>query len=385
MSGYNGYVNNRFDYLNSADDNDPYGMGVNGYTATNNNRTSHTTTNDATFNYLNIPPNGNNFGGFYHDPNSGLIMAQDGNGAANSVTTNQTDYSSQLTNNTHAAIAAGYMVQQPAINSNANNIAPYAHNNEYLAQWSQQQQQQQQTTQHQQLQQLQQPQQNHHHQQQQQQSPEFDSIEPIGNCNGLDGGFSLDKQSDHSLIDLGDALQHLGAHLENHQEEILPSRAARVLTNNDDKNTNNGTEFHNGSSLNSHTKTGMEVGNAISVLPSMNSIHCQEEQILSTENTSNGDILANFSISITSLSIDPLTAYDIMQRVENRSREVVSRYLPCVEFLVLVQQELRNGLEVALRGRNGQGRCGGMSTRQVSSLCILTFMPASLNVLLHRY
>jgi hypothetical protein len=83
-------------------------------------------------------------------------------------------------------------------------------------------------------------------------------------------------------------------------------------------------------------------------------------------------ILSSFSIEITSLSMKPLSACDILERVEERSQEVVTKYLPCVEFLVLCQQELRIGLDVATRsrgGRMGGGGVGGggyaMSTGQV--------------------
>jgi hypothetical protein len=60
-------------------------------------------------------------------------------------------------------------------------------------------------------------------------------------------------------------------------------------------------------------------------------------------------ILADFSISISSLSQEPLSGMDIVTRVEEKSLEVQTRYLPCVEFLVLCQQELRQGLTSAMQ------------------------------------
>uniref|UniRef100_A0A7S2LRZ5 RanBP2-type domain-containing protein n=1 Tax=Leptocylindrus danicus TaxID=163516 RepID=A0A7S2LRZ5_9STRA len=52
----------------------------------------------------------------------------------------------------------------------------------------------------------------------------------------------------------------------------------------------------------------------------------------------------------------------IMNTVKSGSEGVLTRYLPCVEFLVQCQQELRAGLEVALRKSRYRGR--GMTPHQ---------------------
>ena len=78
------------------------------------------------------------------------------------------------------------------------------------------------------------------------------------------------------------------------------------------------------------------------------------------------DILASFELKITSLSVEPLSAFDILAKVKIRSKEVSTKYLPCVEFLVMCQQELRTGLEVAM-ARRGRGQYM-MNTTQV---CLL--------------
>ena len=51
-----------------------------------------------------------------------------------------------------------------------------------------------------------------------------------------------------------------------------------------------------------------------------------------------------FKITIPSLSLIPLTGKEVVDRVYNKAREVFSRYLPRVEFLVARQQDLGAGL-----------------------------------------
>mmetsp|Transcript_16475 Transcript_16475/g.20140 ORF Transcript_16475/g.20140 Transcript_16475/m.20140 type:complete len:897 (-) Transcript_16475:37-2727(-) len=63
--------------------------------------------------------------------------------------------------------------------------------------------------------------------------------------------------------------------------------------------------------------------------------------------------LKYFTISISSLCQVPLSAYDIIDKVHLRSREVSTKYLPCVEFLVMCQQELRNAVAIATQHRKG--------------------------------
>ena len=61
--------------------------------------------------------------------------------------------------------------------------------------------------------------------------------------------------------------------------------------------------------------------------------------------------LEGFTIKILSLSQEPLTASDIIETVRFRCQEVETRFLPCVEFLVRCQQDLRQGLEMTKDGR----------------------------------
>jgi len=69
-------------------------------------------------------------------------------------------------------------------------------------------------------------------------------------------------------------------------------------------------------------------------------------------------ILADFKMTISSLSITPLSASEILAKVKMRSREVILRYLP---LLVLCQQELRQALNMVQNTR-GHGRGRSMMT-----------------------
>ena len=84
--------------------------------------------------------------------------------------------------------------------------------------------------------------------------------------------------------------------------------------------------------------------------PSPLSVFSNPPPPTSPQSTSNVDpILANFSMTISSLSETPLSGVDVVNRVQEKAREVQTRYLPCVEFLVLCQQELRQGISLAMQ------------------------------------
>ena len=72
------------------------------------------------------------------------------------------------------------------------------------------------------------------------------------------------------------------------------------------------------------------------------------EELLKLEQSNSYDDKANeliiFKLSIPSLSLEPLTGKEIVDRVSDKADEVISRYLPCVELLVACQQDLRQGL-----------------------------------------
>jgi len=61
--------------------------------------------------------------------------------------------------------------------------------------------------------------------------------------------------------------------------------------------------------------------------------------------------LEDLRLTVSGLSLEPMTGTDVLNRVETRSHDVVTKYLPCVDFLVQCQQELRKGLAAATAKR----------------------------------
>lgn len=57
--------------------------------------------------------------------------------------------------------------------------------------------------------------------------------------------------------------------------------------------------------------------------------------------------LKELKLSVTSLSLEPMTGEELEQRLRGNMHDVLTRYIPCVDFLVQCQQELRKGLEYA--------------------------------------
>ena len=64
----------------------------------------------------------------------------------------------------------------------------------------------------------------------------------------------------------------------------------------------------------------------------------------------------DFELNIPGISLTPLTALEVVEKVKNASSEVTTRFLPCVDFLVSCQQELRAGLAFATKKKQvGRG------------------------------
>mmetsp|Transcript_3616 Transcript_3616/g.5631 ORF Transcript_3616/g.5631 Transcript_3616/m.5631 type:complete len:766 (+) Transcript_3616:272-2569(+) len=61
--------------------------------------------------------------------------------------------------------------------------------------------------------------------------------------------------------------------------------------------------------------------------------------------------LDDMKIKCPDVSLEPLSGNDVLKRVRSKTDDVVTRYLPCVEFLVMCQQELRAGLAAATQKR----------------------------------
>jgi hypothetical protein len=61
--------------------------------------------------------------------------------------------------------------------------------------------------------------------------------------------------------------------------------------------------------------------------------------------------LENVQLKVPDISLEPMSGSEIIKLLKQRSTEVLTRYLPCVDFLVQCQQELRKGLQVATTKR----------------------------------
>eukprot|EP00538_Stauroneis_constricta_P004322 CAMPEP_0119546602 /NCGR_PEP_ID=MMETSP1352-20130426/950_1 /TAXON_ID=265584 /ORGANISM="Stauroneis constricta, Strain CCMP1120" /LENGTH=810 /DNA_ID=CAMNT_0007591321 /DNA_START=39 /DNA_END=2471 /DNA_ORIENTATION=- len=61
--------------------------------------------------------------------------------------------------------------------------------------------------------------------------------------------------------------------------------------------------------------------------------------------------MVSLKVKISGLSLEPMSGVDIITRLECKTNEVMTRYLPCVDFLVTCQQELRKGLAAATQKR----------------------------------
>jgi len=66
--------------------------------------------------------------------------------------------------------------------------------------------------------------------------------------------------------------------------------------------------------------------------------------------------LEKLSAKVPGVSLEPMTGTQIVDLLRKRANEVLTRYLPCVDFLVQCQQELRKGLQVATTKQLRNGR-----------------------------
>lgn len=61
--------------------------------------------------------------------------------------------------------------------------------------------------------------------------------------------------------------------------------------------------------------------------------------------------LEELSMNVAGLSMEPLSGTQVLTRLRLKTEEVATRYLPCVDFLVACQQDLRKGLAAATQKR----------------------------------
>lgn len=80
----------------------------------------------------------------------------------------------------------------------------------------------------------------------------------------------------------------------------------------------------------------------------------------------NDDLLNTFSMRVENLSTEDMTAKQVLEKINTRTDEVITLFLPCCDFLVQCQQELRQGLTVATKKRyTGRGGVqNSMTNRQ---------------------
>ena len=58
-------------------------------------------------------------------------------------------------------------------------------------------------------------------------------------------------------------------------------------------------------------------------------------------------LLETLSLSVPSVSLQKLTGNEVIMHIRSKTDDVITRFLPCVDFLVNCQQELRQGLAIA--------------------------------------
>ena len=80
----------------------------------------------------------------------------------------------------------------------------------------------------------------------------------------------------------------------------------------------------------------------------------------------NDDLLNTFTMRVENLSIEDMTAKEVLDKINTRTDEVITLFLPCCDFLVQCQQELRAGLAVATKKRYNSrgGYQNNMTNRQ---------------------
>lgn len=66
------------------------------------------------------------------------------------------------------------------------------------------------------------------------------------------------------------------------------------------------------------------------------------------------DWMRDISLEVPSLSLEPFSGTEIVRRIKSCTGDVIRRYIPCVDFLVQCQQELRKGLAAAQPKTSGR-------------------------------
>lgn len=64
--------------------------------------------------------------------------------------------------------------------------------------------------------------------------------------------------------------------------------------------------------------------------------------------------MKEITVTVPSLSLEPISGTEVAKRIKNCMDDVIQRYIPCVDFLVQCQQELRKGLAAAQMKHTGR-------------------------------
>lgn len=179
------------------------------------------------------------------------------------------------------------------------------------------------------------------------------------------GGFEdLFQQSNHSdrsgnsTQGLDGKMQHLDAHLNSQYTTANSSGMGNFA-------------------MGSNAQTMLQ-SNDLGQFDSFSHTHIpKHNSVQSTSSSSNQkqrkqkDILDDFKVTISSLSVEPLSGKEILDKIKARASDVQRRYLPCVEFLVLCQQELRTGLDQAIRRRGRHSAADLVSKFFLNIYCLI--------------
>lgn len=95
----------------------------------------------------------------------------------------------------------------------------------------------------------------------------------------------------------------------------------------------------------------------------------------------NEELFEEISLQVPSLSLEPISGNEIVRRIRSCISDVTQRYIPCVDFLVQCQQELRKGLQAAQK----QQRTGSSRRYYQSSMTPRQFWQSYIENLPNRF
>lgn len=120
--------------------------------------------------------------------------------------------------------------------------------------------------------------------------------------------------------------------------------------------TNRSSRHHGRSSSSSRSRSNNSSRSASGSMTAMLAQHHQTVQQIAHHNHKKPPVireewLEKMSITVSGLSLEPLSGTEIVDRLQEKTHDVLTRYLPCVDFLVQCQQDLRKGLAAAQQKR----------------------------------